>query len=235
MKAKKLFLFILCIPLGLSASGNLTYQSDDVISLHSLKKQTGIGGVVLGIRLMPTVTNLDYDEENGTVEAAARLGYGIGGLIGVNLTDHIGIHLEAIYSSLAQRYRVAEYEANIKLKYINFPVMLSLNTGFDNPINLNIAAGPQLGLNIGSDLDVKSGGDSVNARLAVKKGDLGFAYGAGIDIGLGSKKLSLGFRGVFGLLNISDRSNTISTNEYFILDRTHIKTYSAYIGLTFGG
>ncbi len=71
--------------------------------------------------------------------------------------------------------------------------------------------------------------------LSVKKGDLGLAYGAGFDFGLDPEnkiRLGLGFRGVFGLLNISDDSKTQETNSYYVLDKTNIKTYSVYMGLS---
>lgn len=204
-----------------------------VPSFRSIK---GEGGLLFGIRLMPTVTSLDYNaNNNGTVTASTRLGFGIGGLIGININDNVGLQLEAIYSSLAQQYKSADYVANVKLNYINFPLMLTLNTGYSNPVNLNLSVGPQLGLNIGSNLDVKEGGDSISAELAVKKSDFGFAYGAGLDFGLTGMKLSVGFRGVLGLVNINDNSRTLQTNQFYILDRSHVKTYSIYVGLTFGG
>jgi hypothetical protein len=160
---------------------------------------------------------------------------GIGALVGLNFNNHVGVQLEAIYSSVAQRYKQDEYVADVKLRYVNFPVMFVLNTDYSKGLNLNLAVGPQFGFNVGSDLDVTSGGDSVRAQLAVKKSDVGIAYGAGLDFGLSGMKLSIGFRGVMGLFNINDDSGTLLNDEYFILDKTKISTYSAYVGLTFGG
>jgi hypothetical protein len=205
-------------------------------SKMNFRSMTGPGGILLGIRLMPTVTSLEYnDNQNGTVSASSKLGFGIGGLLGVQVNDHVGVQVEAIYSSLAQKISQDQYKANVKLKYINIPVMLTLNTNYSAPINLNVAVGPQLGINVGSELDVMEGGDSVKANLAVKKSDLGFAYGAGLDFGLSGMKLCVGFRGVIGLFNINDNSRTLQNGEYYILKKTNISTYSAYIGLTFGG
>jgi hypothetical protein len=46
-------------------------------------------------------------------------------------------------------------------------------------------------------------------------------------------KLNVGFRGVYGLLDISDNSKTKATDSYLILDKTNVETYSGYLGLSF--
>jgi hypothetical protein len=70
----------------------------------------------------------------------------------------------------------------------------------------------------------------------VRKSDLGLAYGAGVDFGLNATyttRLGVGFRGVYGLLDISDNNTSTSSDTYYVLDRTHLKTYSAYLGVSF--
>jgi hypothetical protein len=95
-----------------------------------------------------------------------------------------------------------------------------------------------MGINVGS--RVTSSGDSeagtVAATVAVKQADLGLAYGAGFDFALNKMrtiKLNLGFRGVYGLVDISDNSKTKTTNSYYIIDKTNVETYSGYLGLSF--
>jgi hypothetical protein len=193
----------------------------------------------IGFRFMPTFTVLDLKAEGAVVETSTVLGYGFGGVLGFNFSDHFGIQVEVIYSSLAQKYKLRDRESTIKLSYINIPLLLVYNTDYSKPVNFNIVAGPQLGLNVGSTLDADANGagtDTLQARLAVKKGDIGIAYGAGLDFGMGtsgSVRLSIGFRGVIGIVDISDRSNNLTTNEYYILDRSKVKTYAGYIGVTF--
>ena len=192
----------------------------------------------VGFRFMPTFTYLAYRNlDNSTAEATAVLGYGYGGVLGFNLSEHVGLQAEVIYSRLAQKYKIADRVNNVRLDYINIPLMLRLNTGVDKPVNLNFVVGPQLGLNVGSSVNTESNGvtEEVNTKIAVKKGDVGVAYGAGLDFRLGGlTTLDLGFRGVFGLVDISDNSNNLETNDYYVLDKAHVKTYSAYVGLTFG-
>ena len=69
----------------------------------------------------------------------------------------------------------------------------------------------------------------------VKTGDIGFAYGAGVDFGLNPSqtfRLGLGFRGVYGLFDISDDSGSLSNDSFFVLEKTHVKTYSGYLGFS---
>lgn len=191
-----------------------------------------------GIRFMPTFSNVEVNTASGgRVTGEGKLGFGIGALLGFNFNNHVGVQAEVIYSALAQQYKEEDRKRDIKLKYVNIPLMLSLNTGKTKIVNLNIVGGPQLGINVGSSIKYSggTGSDSTNAVFAVKKGDFGFAYGVGLDFGINesrSARLSIGYRGVIGIADISDDSNTIDNNSYFVLDKSHVKTNAAYIGLS---
>ncbi len=192
--------------------------------------------VELGFRVMPTFTAMEFNtSDGGTVKAEGKLGWGVGGFLGVNFTNNIGVQLEVIYTTLSQQYKEADISHDITLKYVNIPLLLSLNTGKDKKINLNAVIGPQIGLNVGSDINSQSndGTTTAQAKLDVKKSDIGFAFGAGIDFGLTSTvRLGLGYRGVRGLIDISDKSNALTTDDYYVLDRTKTITNAGYIGIS---
>lgn len=199
--------------------------------------KTNAQSAEFGLRFMPTVSSFDMQSTSGgTVKGQVTLGYGVGALLGFNFSDHVGVQGEVIYSSIAQKYKEQDVERKVNLKYINIPLMLSLNTNKSGPVNLNLVAGPQIGISAGSDVSTTGGdGSSPQALVTVKKGDLGLAYGAGVDFALspsGAFRLGFGFRGVYGMFDISDNNNSTTTNSYYILDRTHVKTYSAYAGLS---
>ncbi len=190
----------------------------------------------IGFRLMPTISAFDMrTSSGGTVKGSANLGFGIGAFVGYNLSNMAGFQGEVLYSSITQKYTQENVERKINLRYVNIPLLLSLNTGKSNAVNLNLVAGPQIGISVGSSV-FTSGGDGTNqALLTIKKGDLGVAYGAGVDLALGTSgmaRLGIGFRGVYGLLDISDNNSSTTTNSFYVLDRTHIKTYSIYTGLS---
>lgn len=188
----------------------------------------------LGFRFMPTFSAFDMQTSSGgTVKGEVTLGYGIGGMLAFNFTNHIGIQGEVIYNSLSQKYVDQGTEREIKLKYVNIPLMLSLNTNKTKRVNLNAVFGPQLGLNIGS--SVASSSDTLTTVLSVKKSDFGFAYGAGVGIALNelrSIRLDMGFRGVYGLVNISNTQDPSSSGSYYILNRANVRTRSVYVGVS---
>lgn len=191
----------------------------------------------LGARYMPTFTHFDVNtNDNGTAETSFAVGHGVGGYMGTNFNKNVGLQLEVIYSELSQKYKYQGKVSKVGLSYLHIPLMLVLNTDITKPVNFNITAGPQIGINVGTKYEdyENSGNDSIKAVVAVKQSDLGFAYGAGFDFRLAKEvQLGIGFRGVYGLVDISDKSRTRSTGEYLVIDKTHINTYAAYIGLRF--
>ena len=192
----------------------------------------------LGFRLMPTFTSLDVKTSSGgAVSGSVVLGFGAGVFLGYNFTNNIGVQGEIIYSSISQKSVDVNVERNINLRYINIPILLSLNTNKSKLINLNAVAGPQIGFNVGSSLSTSgtNNGNDPKPILSVSKNDIGFAYGLGMDLGFNENRtirLSLGYRGVLGLLDVSDQSKTISNDSYYVLDRSHIKTNAFYLGLS---
>lgn len=194
---------------------------------------------LIGLRFMPSVSSFELQSSDGVAKADFTLGYGFGGLIGVNFNKHIGVQLEVQYNRLTQKYQDQNLDRRVNVDYVNIPLLFSLNTNRMAPVNLNFVLGPQIGINVGAQLrttGTSEDGTDFTAILAVKDNDFGFAYGIGVDLGLGEAKttrLDFGFRGVQGLIDVSDDSRTTETNSYYILEKSYIKTYSIYAGLTF--
>ncbi len=193
----------------------------------------------IGFRFMPTFSSLNLKTSSGgNVTGKATLGYGVGAVLGFFFTEHVGVQGEIIYSTITQKYTEVERENTVNLKYINIPLLLSLNTGITSRVNLNAVIGPQIGLNVGSSVSTQGaeGTSYTQAIVSVKKSDLGFAYGAGLDFSLNPSnniRLGVGYRGVYGLFDISNNNKTAESNSFYVVDKTHIKTNSLYLGLSF--
>jgi hypothetical protein len=192
----------------------------------------------IGLRLMPTFSSFDVNNSSGgTIEGEGTFGWGAGMLLAYNFSDNVGIQGEVIYNALSQKYAENDRNREIRLRYVNIPLLLSVNTGKTKPVNFNFVIGPQIGVSVGSAVFTDNANENdPHPVLAVKKGDLGVAYGAGLSFGLTPAKtfrLGIGFRGVYGLIDISDNNNTLAEDSYYLLDRSHIKTYSGYVGLSF--
>jgi hypothetical protein len=190
-----------------------------------------------GLRFMPTFSSFEMKNSGGgTVKGDVTLGFGLGALLGFNFTNVVGIQGEVMYSSITQKYKELDVEHRVNLRYLNIPLLLSLNTGKTKAVNFNIVGGPQIGISAGSRLSTVGDNNLIaEPVLSVRRGDLGVAYGAGVDFALNAKRtfrFGLGYRGVLGLLDISDNNKSLTTDSYYILDRTNIKTNAAYFGLS---
>lgn len=187
---------------------------------------------------MPTVSSFKMKSATGgTVKGEATIGFGVGALLGFKISDHTGMQVEAIYSSLYQKFQEKEGERKVNLRYFSIPLLFSLHTNKVKAVSFGIVLGPQLGISAGSSISKSnnSNSDEDEPILSVKRGDLGFAYGAGVNFALDKNKrvrLGFGYRGVFGVLDISDDSNTTVTDSYYILEKTNITTHAAYAGLS---
>lgn len=194
---------------------------------------------IFGIRFMPTISKIEVQDSDGnTVKGEAVVSYGYGGLLGFNFNKHVGIQAEVLYNTLSQKYKDHNLDRQIDISYVNIPLLLSINTNRMNVVNLNLVVGPQLGINVGSSVTTSgtaNGNANTEAVLAVKKNDFGVAYGAGLDFALNPARtirLDIGARGVMGLLDISDRSATMETDSFYILQKKQTQAYSGYIGFT---
>lgn len=200
------------------------------LSLHRLE---------LGFRFMPTVSNFQLEAyAGGTIAGQATFGYGVGGLLGFNFTEHSSIQGEVIYNSLSQKYKSGDIDRTLHVQYLNIPLFYSLSTGKSNPVNLSLQIGPQIGISLGSDISTSGGGsgaDTLTAIVDVKKGDFGFAYGTCLSFSLNKMRtirLDLGYRGVYGFMNVSDTRNTPGANSFYDLEFAAVRTNSIFAGLT---
>src|SRR5436190_14812113 len=69
---------------------------------ESYSYHDGTTTLYIGVRYMPTFTSLSFHKtEEGPLETTMVLGHGFGGLIGANLSEHVALQAEFIYTILA--------------------------------------------------------------------------------------------------------------------------------------
>ncbi len=190
----------------------------------------------IGVRYMPTFSALDLvTSDGGVVKGSATMSNGFGIMLGLNITKNIGILSELSYYESTQVYKNNNVNREVKVSYINIPVLFSLSTDKTRWVNLNVVAGPQFGINAGA--NIKNNGtssDTIQAVVLVKKQDIGFAYGAGVELSLNKEhtlRLDVGYRGFYGLVDMNSTGNSINT--YNVIAKGSRKTYGAYIGFAF--
>lgn len=190
-----------------------------------------------GLKYSPTFSKFDVRAPSGSIIIGEiNYAFGMGGQIAFHLTNHLGVQGEVIYNSVFQKFKEGDADYNLRVKYLNIPLLLSLNSGKSNLVNVNAVVGPQIGVNVGSNVSIKTSGTTNNGSiLSVKKVDLGFAYGIGLDFGLKTSlnaRLLLGYRGVLGLIDISNQNKNTPFKTYYLLDKTYLKTQAGYIGIS---
>lgn len=205
------------------------------VNSGQLGAQSGHRMGEFGLRFMPTFSSFQMQNgDGGDVNGTPKLGLGAGLFLGFNFTRHFGLQGEIMYTAATQQYQEPTNAGEVSLRYVNVPVLMSINTSKGKRVNFNIVAGPQVGISVGSRV-FASNADGNAPLLAVKKGDLGFAYGGGLDFGLNPAKtirLGIGFRGVYGLLDISDGGGIVINEGGVNMAQTNIKTYAGYVGLS---
>jgi hypothetical protein len=194
-------------------------------------------GFHIGVRYQPIFGSLGIEGHGGkAVTARMQASHGFALSLNYYFNNWIGSHLEMMWAQ--QTY--AHDDAEVTLSYLTFPVMASLNTNFGKRINLNIAAGPYLGFNIGADADVRTTGDDETTATAVANVnplDVGVAYGGGVDFGFGPEngiKLRVGYRGTTGLLDLQDSGFEAQDNQVTVIAAgSRMQTHGFYLGLMF--
>ncbi|MFL5754440.1 MAG: porin family protein [Bacteroidia bacterium] len=243
MKTKMKFGALLAISSVLSF-GKISAQVTDTVQRETVVVQPVVRDenpplrvLELGARYMPTFTSLGLTNANGeVVRGDVTMSHGVGGVLGINFSRHVGIQGEVIYNQVMQKYRDQSLDRQINVNYLNIPVMLSLNTNKRLPVNLNVVAGPQFSINVGSTIKTNGGRgqDNVQATVAAKPGDVGLAYGAGLEFALNRShniRLDFGYRGMYGLFDLG--ATKASSDTYIITAKGSRRSHAGYAGLTF--
>jgi hypothetical protein len=193
-------------------------------------------GFHIGLRYQPVFGALDVNAPGGnTVSATMQASHGWAVSLNYYFSNFFGTHLEAMWS----RQEYGFDEGTVNLTYLTFPLMASLNTNYGRRVNLNVAAGPYFGMNLGADASFDANGDraAATATADVNAVDFGLAYGGGIDIGFGPENgvhLRAGYRGTSGLLDVAGSGVQASGNTVSVIARdSKMQTHGVYLGVMF--
>jgi hypothetical protein len=158
--------------------------------------------------------NLATWSNNGSGAAYQnRLGFNGGLFARVPVTPQLSVQPEVVYSSQGTKYTVGNQEHDLKLNYVNIPVMLQANVGG----GLYAEAGPQIGFLVGTADKVGDVETDYFTTQDFKKTDVAVGFGLGYS---GLSGFGVDARYNLGLTNI----NNVGTNK--------IKNNVLQIGLT---
>lgn len=132
----------------------------------------------LGIKGGVNVSNFNGGNFNN-IDKKALVGFHAGGFLNFQFGDHFSLQPEVLFSSQGAKLKESTDEQNIRLSYINVPVMLKYRfTG-----GFYLEAGPQIGFKVDEsigDEEVDNFAKSTDLSVA---GGLGFHSSSGLGIG----------------------------------------------------
>lgn len=131
----------------------------------------------------------------------------IGLLAHIHLEKQLAVQPELLFSAQGAKYKTESSEVNLKLNYLNIPVLLQYM--FDNGFRLE--AGPQVGFLISAKSE--AGSVSVDIKNSIKPVDLGLAFG--LSYIKPTTGLGIDLRYNLGLSNINENGTVKSMNRGF--------------------
>lgn len=154
----------------------------------------------VGIKGGLNVYNVVNDNNAG---ADSKVGFHVGLLGHVHLSDQWALQPELTYSVQGGQSTIVGADVKLNLNYINVPVLLQYM--FDN--GFRIQAGPQLGLLVSAKMN--------NSETDVKDNFENFDLGIGVGVSYINPASSLGFDARYnvGLSNINVTSNDNAYNR----------------------
>ncbi|MEE9170819.1 MAG: porin family protein [bacterium] len=151
-----------------------------------------------GLKVGLNSANITGDDVS---DSKARSGF----LAGVFLKLGVGsliIQPELLYTVKGAKVEDDPDIDELKLTYLEIPVLVKINLGSAPKVKPNIFAGPAFGILLSS--KVKGPGGEVDFKDITKSSDLGVVVGAGIDIGLVMTGITFDIRYTFSLSSIDD-------------------------------
>ncbi len=190
-----------------SINKKLLYQLNQItimkkiifIALLFMSTATFSQGFQLGVKGGLNISNFT----GGNLETNSLVGFHVGGLFNFMLGKAFAIQPEVMFSSQGAKYDQAGNKANLRVNYVNIPIMAKLMFG-----NVYLEAGPQFSFKAGQDANIPNQTISSFAKNL----DFGIAGGIGYH---GQSGLGIGARYIAGLSKVGDFNSNSTVNPDF--------------------
>ncbi len=156
--------------------------------VNAQEKEDMSFGVKGGLNIS-SITNSDVDG----MDSNSMVGVHIGLFGEFKIADKFAIQPELLYSTQGVKLEESGFDADLKVDYINIPVMAKYYVAKD----FSLEFGPQIGFVASA--KIKSGGESVSIKDDVKSIDLSLGFGAAYNI---TDKFMVGARYNLGLTRL---------------------------------
>lgn len=204
---KKLLLLLLISNWATAQFG--IFGKDPLINKENFDKQRVHWGYYLGMNSADF--KFDYLEPTQDIEVSSGLGFNVGLIGNLRLTDHIDFRFEPglFITQRNLTYPLIEDSVDrlreVKSTYIHFPFLLKFSAQRTGNIKPYLIGGLSTSLNLGSNSDIQE--DNENNRFRMTKWTSFYEIGFGIDIYFEYFKFSPSIRGVFSTKDELIRDN----------------------------
>ena len=127
---------------------------------------------------------------DATGDIKTRVGIAAGGFVTIGVSKNFAIEPEALFVQKGAKQEESGVTSNLKLSYVEVPVLLKLRFPGSGTVVPHVYAGPYLGFKAGCHLSGTDGtvSASVNCdedpfNFKVKSTDFGATFGGGVDVG----------------------------------------------------
>ena len=204
---KKLFLLLLISNWATAQFG--IFGKDPLINKENFDKQRVHWGYYLGMNSVDF--KFDYLEPTQDIEVSSGLGFNVGLIGNLRLTDHFDFRFEPglFITQRNLTYPLIEDPVDrlreVKSTYIHLPFLLKFSAQRTGNIKPYLIGGLSTSLNLGSNSDIQE--DNENGRFRMTKWTSFYEIGFGIDIYFEYFKFSPSIRGVFSTKDELIRDN----------------------------
>lgn len=166
-----------------------------------------------GVKAGVNSSTLSTDDD--ALDVSSRWGAVAGLFAGRNITDNLGMQLEALFSQRGAKDTTGGTDTTLRLTYLDVPLTARFGSTTSNNVHFHAFTGPQLGLKISAKVKDDFLGIETDLDDEVKSWDFGWTLGAGVEM----NKLSLDARYTIGLTNIdnSDSDAAIKNRTFTVL------------------
>lgn len=185
--------------------------------------------------------NIDYKSNLKDIQVIKSTGFNVGLVGNIRINDFFDLRLEPglVMSNRTLSYSGTYFEGlifdesdterEIRSTYIHIPLLLKISTKRINNIKPFIVAGVSTALNLSSNQDNPDDNSQGNFRL--KKNNIFYEMGIGIDIYLTWFKFTPSIRGVFSLSD--EHVKDFDSNSPWTRNISKMQTRGVFVNFTF--
>lgn len=228
---KLFFLVVTCFLLSFKSNGQ--FNENPIINLENEDLKRINFGFFLGFNQYDF--QFDYREDTGDVQVAKSLGFNVGLIAELRLSNHFDLRFEpGLY--INQRdlgfpgfTDETDFLREVRSTYIHFPLLLKISTKRLGNFKPYVVGGVSTSLNLGSNED--SPDDNSNGTFRSTRSSYYYEIGFGIDFYLFYFKFSPSIRGVFAFND--DLVPDADPNSPWTSNINSIYTRGVFINFTF--